>query len=201
MLLPALSSARERARTASCVSNCKQIGVSLNFYVADNNDYLVPRYCTCGNGSCTWANPKYALPGVLLSSSLHHYFSVVYFDYDFTGTGILRCPSDSVAPGNESYGIQFYLTNPAANAFYLKTVGQLMMPANMPIFAEIERIQSLSYALHFQESTGDPMRFRHGGGKLINITNCDGSVITATKDELKANYYFQNSDTDSSKFR
>ena len=39
ILLPALNSARERGRSASCVSNLKQLGTSLNGYQADYEDY------------------------------------------------------------------------------------------------------------------------------------------------------------------
>ncbi|OQC11837.1 MAG: putative major pilin subunit [Lentisphaerae bacterium ADurb.Bin082] len=40
MLLPALSKAREKARTVSCVNNFKQLGLCVNFYSSDNEDYL-----------------------------------------------------------------------------------------------------------------------------------------------------------------
>ena len=40
MLLPALSAARERARSASCVSNLKQIGLAQYMYAGVNHDYL-----------------------------------------------------------------------------------------------------------------------------------------------------------------
>ena len=40
MLLPALNSAREKARAIQCVSNLKQIGTSLFSYTTDNQDYL-----------------------------------------------------------------------------------------------------------------------------------------------------------------
>lgn len=40
MLLPALSAARERARTASCTSNLKQLGIAYGMYLGDNNDYF-----------------------------------------------------------------------------------------------------------------------------------------------------------------
>ena len=39
MLLPALSAARERARTASCMSNQKQIGTVFAMYADDNGEY------------------------------------------------------------------------------------------------------------------------------------------------------------------
>lgn len=40
MLLPALSAARERARSASCISKLKQIGLAETMYSGDNHDYL-----------------------------------------------------------------------------------------------------------------------------------------------------------------
>ena len=39
ILLPALNSARERGRAASCISNLKQCGMGLQSYAADNDDY------------------------------------------------------------------------------------------------------------------------------------------------------------------
>ena len=44
MLLPALSAARERARSANCVSNLKQVGVHYATYAADNHDYIPYTY-------------------------------------------------------------------------------------------------------------------------------------------------------------
>jgi len=38
MLMPALQQARERGRTASCISNMKQIGLALQFYSRDYDD-------------------------------------------------------------------------------------------------------------------------------------------------------------------
>ena len=43
MLLPALNQAREKARSAKCVSNLKSIGMGVMFYVNDNDDYMVPQ--------------------------------------------------------------------------------------------------------------------------------------------------------------
>ena len=42
ILLPALNSARAKARQATCISNLKQIQQCLGFYTADYDDYLPP---------------------------------------------------------------------------------------------------------------------------------------------------------------
>ena len=42
MLLPALSSARSRARSLQCVSNLKQTGILFHMYLESSNDYIPP---------------------------------------------------------------------------------------------------------------------------------------------------------------
>ena len=43
MLLPALNSAREKARTSNCQGNLKQIGLGWNQYALENDDYIIPK--------------------------------------------------------------------------------------------------------------------------------------------------------------
>ena len=50
ILLPALNSARERGRTASCLSNLKQLGTSLDMYGSDNNGMLPAQMVVNGVG-------------------------------------------------------------------------------------------------------------------------------------------------------
>src|ERR1043166_1272957 len=53
MLLPALNQAREKGRSAVCVSNLKQIGLAITMYVDDHDDYFPPGFtgtcATCGD--------------------------------------------------------------------------------------------------------------------------------------------------------
>ena len=52
ILMPALSSARERGRLSTCMNNVKQIGLAYSNYAHDHNEYFIP------------ADPMFDLSGV-----------------------------------------------------------------------------------------------------------------------------------------
>ncbi len=53
MLLPALSKARDKANSAYCVSNLKQIGLAKSLYTQDFDSYYIP-YLDAGGEAWTW---------------------------------------------------------------------------------------------------------------------------------------------------
>ncbi len=91
MLLPALSTARERARTSQCANNLKQIGSAFMMYSTDHRDfYPCPDFGSWG-GWDTWLQAVRS--GYLGSDTFNT-------SYDWTkqkSSGPLYCPSSKTA--------------------------------------------------------------------------------------------------------
>ena len=108
MLLPALSAARERARSANCVSKLKQIGTAESMYANDFKSYLVVAQdfgtFSCTNGFRVGYNDGYYQPDLLMCGGYlggtHQPLKAESVEKHF------RCPSDTnnfAATGASSY--------------------------------------------------------------------------------------------------
>jgi len=70
MLLPALASAKERAKRISCVNNLRQIALSINIYCTDNNDFMPPlKWRNSANLQYPYEMFRYSPPNVPLPTS------------------------------------------------------------------------------------------------------------------------------------
>jgi prepilin-type N-terminal cleavage/methylation domain-containing protein/prepilin-type processing-associated H-X9-DG protein len=72
MLLPALNRARDKAKSISCMSNCKQLGLGFNLYVDDYSGFYIPYGAPVG-GLGWWT-------------------TVMYKDLEYIPQSILKCP-------------------------------------------------------------------------------------------------------------
>jgi prepilin-type N-terminal cleavage/methylation domain-containing protein/prepilin-type processing-associated H-X9-DG protein len=91
MLLPALSKAKEKARTATCLNNLKELEICWHLYVVDNNDVLPP------NDSIMLADPTNS---VSLASGISW-----CPDHPRTNTDTLELESGVLFPYNRSLAI------------------------------------------------------------------------------------------------
>jgi prepilin-type processing-associated H-X9-DG protein/prepilin-type N-terminal cleavage/methylation domain-containing protein len=97
MLLPALNQAREKARTISCASNQKQIGLGFALYLDDNDSRYMP----------------YLFKGV--SSSVWNWVWGLRKDY-VLDTKVFMCPSATMLTGN-SKTLKDYPTSPSRHYY------------------------------------------------------------------------------------
>src|SRR5262249_37460209 len=89
LLLPALSTVKEKARTVSCVTNLRQMGIAIHMYANDHEDDLVAADFNKRNG----AQYQQGWPTLLVRG---HYadtaFSSTFYSLPTTPS-IFRCPS------------------------------------------------------------------------------------------------------------
>ena len=115
-LLPALSKARDRAKSANCTSNLKQIGTGLEMYGPAN------RFClpTCAGSQEPNAGP--AIREVLLP-------------YLSDSEGIFRCPSDADAASRSNGS---YDWNTLANGQRMDEKTLKILDFSMPVMADYD---------------------------------------------------------------
>ena len=95
ILLPALNSARERAKVSDCISRCKQISSALFMY-ADAYDGYVPKGWST-NYPHAFAGNSYEKQGFSLLV-VHGYLPKMGSGYD-----MLHCPASGTTGGSTSY--------------------------------------------------------------------------------------------------
>jgi prepilin-type N-terminal cleavage/methylation domain-containing protein/prepilin-type processing-associated H-X9-DG protein len=99
LLLPALVSAREKARRVACVKNLGQMGAGLCMYVLDNSVY-----------------PRYGSP---LQNDRVSYWDYTLLPSAANATKLFHCPKVSKLTDNENWNFSHYpQTNMFANASY-----------------------------------------------------------------------------------
>lgn len=59
LLLPVLSGARESARIATCAGHLRQIGLGIQLYMKDSNDFYPERSNPNGDKNCSWVDRLY----------------------------------------------------------------------------------------------------------------------------------------------
>jgi prepilin-type N-terminal cleavage/methylation domain-containing protein/prepilin-type processing-associated H-X9-DG protein len=94
LLLPALATAKERARAIRCLSNMKQMMVATKLYTGDHNDYFFPNTYSGADGWLRgWLDFNPANPDNWDRDTLMNPARAVLSPYT-RDVGIYQCPSD-----------------------------------------------------------------------------------------------------------
>ena len=124
ILLPALNSARERGRAASCINNLKQIGLAVDQYASDYDDYI--------HGNSPYANVP--------SNQYVWSYVLSYLGYLPDQMEIVRCPSIQISPvaGGvcASYGVILYSKTATYDAVRWISRKQLDSPSSFATHAD-----------------------------------------------------------------
>jgi len=205
MLLPALSAARERARTTLCTSNLKNIGLASRFYSDDFNDWIVPSRRGANITTNIWCHQWMALlcgvtPGGVVPQE-GPYGLKYAVKKDSRDNSCFACPSESA--WTEKYPYYHYL----ANGNYI-TDTKVYSAHSLPDPSEVKLFFDSGINSSESGAAGRYVNYRHGAGDareavepnhlpgkvntpkptagLINVAFLDGRVETLNLDQFAA---------------
>lgn len=156
LLLPSLSKARDKAKTAACKSNMKQINICFALY-SDGNDDFYPTtesHTWAGYSPISWDDRLSGYDGrEALSLNEQKQGKLNKSDYDNNYAKVYQCPSDEVERdfgGDKnclplSYSINFYWANQASQQGivgwggskpYSTRIGSVTDPVNTIVLSE-----------------------------------------------------------------
>ena len=117
ILLPALNSARERGRSASCMNNLKQFGTAMAMYNDGNDSFSPYAYHNSWNGTVA-TFPRFLGPYMGLASGSD---SILPAKTTATRETIFLCPSEDYQEAFNNGNLGKYVFHYMANTTYKKT--------------------------------------------------------------------------------
>ncbi len=204
MLLPALSKARDRAKSIACTDNLKQIGLASTGYSDAYDGWIVPAYLDAHYWHATLAgyygNPSYGVNWKGLDT--------------FNNMGTFHCPSENVGIGyGTNYGINGRLAGSWKNGAWLSGLeghkNSSIKSASAACLAMDIIIDSYAnnlnvYPLSFRHGASDPRPYKDATALPAsafkgnaNILYVDGHVkLCSIQELLKVDgpYHYSGSD-------
>ena len=167
MLLPALSKAREKARTVNCTSNLKQISLGILMYADDAREIYTPAAWNVARANAFWVDLilPYVNNTALLVCPSHK--------GDVCATGTCSNHNAHVRYPDLGYGMNHYHTNYPSG--YVGISNRAMAAVTKPSIV----FMAMDFRCYYTATTGSvdltrTERLSHNGGG--NIAFCDGHV-------------------------
>jgi prepilin-type N-terminal cleavage/methylation domain-containing protein/prepilin-type processing-associated H-X9-DG protein len=188
ILLPALNSARGTARRSSCVNNLKQIGLAMNTYTSDSDDFYTPLFATNvedDSWAATLCIKNYLSDfNILICDSRLETYNV---DAMYQVRSLAAAPTDpALYVLSSSYGGNVFVlgtgsrTDTYANSRDRKSqkpakMNQVQQASNTMMISEYKSAGKWDSPLRFQQ-VGEVFGDHHAGS--ANTLWCDGHVST-----------------------
>lgn len=194
ILMPALSSARERARLSTCTSNLKELGTALSNYSQDFEDFIVPSHPCFASASGQSGYGVNSWPTMLVYKK---YLSSSNYSVPVKGlivgtrkpAGVFRCPSItgefqskntvSNAAGTSNYGMGYFVGTWSSNSetkIRARKINQYKFLSKVMYLGEKEWGPTTAYSISPYQDTN-----KAGNGYIL-----DGMV----RHNDRANYLF-----------
>lgn len=182
VLLPALNSARRKAKDMSCVSNMKQIGIALNGYADDWASYT-PLAEDDGNSPTPYYKWQDKLANYIAADFR------VRWNGDYVRLAVFRCPSQIPEAQRlfaKNYGMNGYLRQ-IPKAFFLR----VKRPSERMMVSDIDRTGNMPVIYEKVNITADLITQRHLDGLGINLIYGDLHVASLRMSRIPASASFQ----------
>ena len=156
LIMPAIASARARARTTQCASALQQLGAATRLYAADNQGQLPVTMHQRQKGGVSWF---YSLQPYAGRELLYH------------------CPEDEEPDRAYSYVLNDFLTPQPEGAKDLNfsILANLERPAQTCLFLEASREYKDSDHFHFVPHRGQPVPWREFTSQVAAKRHQDGA--------------------------
>lgn len=138
ILFPVFSQARERARQTACMSNMRQIGVSVNMYVQDYDE----SYPASNEQSLDWGPGPWGENGALVTNYRSISRWVPQLMSYVRNTRVFSCPSDPHGRRNQNNGKAWTTPFPVSygpNRFFMTPGGQYGGPLTSVTLASVDQ--------------------------------------------------------------
>ena len=208
MLLPALQQARERAKATSCLSNFKEIGLAVNQYLADNQEWVFNIWNSGPGGAYSKANGGWA-PGRPVNSSGFKGLLAVYLGhnsdaylggcYQYNQTTQIRsrlaCPSHTPPPLNVGQTSFSFLMSHFIGANAVR-FSRVVKPSRSALTAETSHTALNGFWYTAENKAGAEAGVVARHSNACNVNFYDGHVRAVTYGQIpyngRWNYSYRN---------